>query len=383
MTTPMTRKLGKVCPPPGMLPPPCAGEKLTSADKTEIMAEFAGVIPRAKLEAALDMVKSNHAEAARRANWVLSSVRDSEFLGARPQRKKKRKTRKKGHKRGGAPEWVENRVTTLIIMLAIGGGFWALWPMLEGTLITYGLLPELCGAGFSEHVGVMFGSMATHGAVLTCLARERQYRAVIGGLLTALTGTGIVTRERVTENYAEVHAYVRNAVFGPGGLLGPPLPLTAVTPPQTPPSSASWGSVGSQPGSSPGSVASANSGSMSPAAQPMAPQAVPPLLVPPANMQPLAPVAAASPAVSPAVSPQLSPAASASPQAAPASGSASPQAAAQPPPASGSASPQGSQGGRRGTRRRKSKRGGRSRKRARSRKTHRRLRRRKHRTGRH
>ena len=56
MTTSMTRKLGKVCPPPGMLPPPCSGEKFTAADKKKIMAEFVGVIPRAKLEAALDMV---------------------------------------------------------------------------------------------------------------------------------------------------------------------------------------------------------------------------------------------------------------------------------------------------------------------------------------
>ena len=358
----MTRKLGKVCPPPGMLPPPCSGEKFTAADKKKIMAEFKDIIPRAKLEAALDMVKSNHAEAARRANWVMSSVRDSEFLGARPQRGKKRKTRKRGHKRGGAPEWVENRVTTLIIMLAISGSFWAGWPMLEGILITYGLLPELCGTGFAEHVGVMFGSMATHGAVLTCLARERQYRAVIGGLLTALTGTGLVTRERVMENYAEVHTYVRNAVFGPGGLLGPPLPLTAVTPPQTPPSSASWGSVESQPSSSPESAASANSGSMPPQVVP--PQVVPPLLAP-VSSPPLSPVASASPQ------------AVASPQA-----SASPQAVAQAAPANGNASPQGSQGGKRGTKR-KSKRGGKSRRRTRGRKTQRRLQRRRHRTGRH
>lgn len=350
MTTSMSRKLGNVCPPPGMLPPPCSGEKFTVADKKKIMTEFA-VIPRAKLEAALDMVKSNHAEAARRADWVLSSVRDSEFIGARPRRRKKRKTRKKSQKRGGAPEWVENRVTTLIIMLAIGGSFWVLWPILEGTLITYGVLPELCGTSFAEHVGVMFGSMATHGAVLTCLARERQYRAVIGGLLTALTGTGLVTRERVAENYTEVHTYVRNAVFGPGGLLGPAVPLSAATPPQTPPSSASWGSVGSQPAissNSNGSVESADSGSMPPQVAPA---------------QPLSPIATPSP--------QLSPAASASPPVV-ASSSTNPLFQA-------NASPQGSQGGTR--KRKKSKRGSRSRKHAR--KTYRRLRPRKHRTGRH
>lgn len=326
----MSRKLGKVCPPPGMLPPPCSGEKFTAADKKKIMTEFAKFIPRAKLEAALDMVKSNHAEAARRADWVMSSVRDSEFIGARPRHRKKRKTRKKSHKRGGAPEWVENRVTTLIIMLAIGGSFWVLWPILEGTLITYGVLPELCGTSFAEHVGVMFGSMATHGAVLTCLARERQYRAVIGGILTALTGTGLVTRERVAENYTEVHTYVRNTVFGPGGLLGPAVPLSAATPPQTPPSSASWGSV-----------ESADSGSM----------------------PPLSPIATPSP--------QLSPAASASPPVV-ASSSTNPLFQA-------NASPQGSQGGTR--KRKKSKRGSRSRKHVR--KTYRRLRPRKHRTGRH
>lgn len=255
----MSFELGKVCPPPGMIPPPCPGEKLTAGDQNKIIKEFARFMPRAKIEAALDMVKSNHAEAARRADWVMSSVRDSEFLGARPRRRKKRKTRKKGHKRGGAPEWVENRVTTLIIMLAIGGSFWVLWPMLEGMLITYGLLPELCGAGFAEHVGVMFGSMATHGAVLTCLARDKQYRAVIGGLLTTLTGTGLVTREKVTENYAKVHAYVRNAVFGPGELLGPAVSLSAATPPQTPPSSASWGSAGSQSASASPPVAASSS----------------------------------------------------------------------------------------------------------------------------
>lgn len=377
MTTPMTRKLGKICPPQGMLPPPCPDEKFTSADKKKIMAEFKGLIPQRKLEAALDMVKSNHAEAARQANWVLSSVRDNEFLGARPRRGKKRKTRKKGQKRGGAPEWVKNRVTTLIIMLAIGGGFWALWPMLEGILVTYGLLPGLCGTGFAEHLGVMFGSFMSHGAVLTCLGRERQYREVIGGIIIALSTGGFLTRPRVADNYAEVHTYVRNALFGPEGMLASH---------QTPRVSASRVS---QPSMSANSTAThqpsyghrrneMDEDVYRPTALPSYLQRQRPPNPNPATGEPYVAAPVSNIADVEAVSEaEAAPEAVPEAEAAPAAEEEAEEEAA--PQAEEEAAPQGSQGGTRKKRKSKSKRGARSRKHPRNRKTYRRLRKRKHR----
>ena len=215
----ISNKLFKTCPPPGMLLPPCTSDaKMGKVDKAAIMKEFKGLIPANKLEEALNYAITNHSEAARRANWVMKSIRDKEFTGAAP---KKNKT-KKINQKGGTPDWVKNKICTLIIMLAVGGAFWAIWPTLEAYLINWGILPVLCSMNFFEHLGVMFGNQGTFGAVLTCKQRDEQYKATIAAMIAALSAGGGLTREAVANNYNETHAWIKDKLFGPQGWLATP-----------------------------------------------------------------------------------------------------------------------------------------------------------------
>ena len=214
----VSSKLLKTCPPPGMLVPPCASDaKMGKKEKAAIMKEFTGLIPVDKLEEALEYSITNHAEAARRANWIMRSIRDKEFMGASP----KKGTRKR-IQHGGTPDWIKNKICTLIIMLAVGGTFWAIWPTLEAYLINWGILPVLCSVNFFEHLGVMFGNQGTFGAVLTCKQRDEQYRATITAMIAALGGAGGLTREAVRNNYNETHTWIKAKLFGAGGWLATP-----------------------------------------------------------------------------------------------------------------------------------------------------------------
>jgi len=272
------KQFAMACPTSGALPRPCPGVHLTADDQAIIRKEFKGLIPAGKLDAAIGYAISNHEKASRDAKHVLASLKEKEeFTGARGK-KKKRKTRRKIQK-GGVPEWVKDKVCTLIIMLTVGGSFWMLYPILEGFLVSYGVFPALCSTGAVgplehameavEHVSVYFGSQMTHGAVLTCLERDNQHIAALGAITLLLTASGYVTRETVRNSYNETHAWVKEQLFGRGGIFGEPVSPAMHTPPSPP-------RVSSSP-------------------TPPSPAAAPPTPPSPAAAPPAAPVAHANP----------------------------------------------------------------------------------------
>ena len=198
---------GIECPVNGLLTPFPTQERITKAEENELIKIAKGWMPAKDIKDSIKFANDNFKQA----------MMQCKGLGGRRSRKRKRKYRRKSQK-GGISEKGKDRIAHLICISLLGYGVWAwgpaAWVAVQGQLLEYGILPQLCDMKMTSYALQWTKNIFTLGGAGTCTQRLAQWKETMEKLKLVLFPAGITVGILLQYPYRLLHRYIRAAVFG-------------------------------------------------------------------------------------------------------------------------------------------------------------------------
>ena len=198
---------GIECPINGLLTPFPTQERITKPEENELIKIAKGWMPAKDIKDAIKFANDNFKQAKTQCAG----------MARRRTRKRKRKHRRKSQK-GGISEKAKDRITHLICISLLGYGVWAwgpaAWVAIQGQLLEYGILPQLCDMKMSSYALQWTKNIFTLGGAGTCTQRMAQWKETMEKLKLVLFPAGITVGILLQYPYRLLHRYIRAAIFG-------------------------------------------------------------------------------------------------------------------------------------------------------------------------